>query len=62
MAIIKQGDIIYIILGCNVLLVLRAVKDYYKVIGDCYVDSIMQGEAMKDLENGTAELETFELH
>jgi hypothetical protein len=42
------------------LLVLRAIKDYYKVISNCYLDNIIQGEAIKDLENNIAKLEIFE--
>ncbi|RFU25488.1 hypothetical protein B7463_g10850, partial [Scytalidium lignicola] len=59
---VRQRDLVCIILGCDVPLVLRQTGDYYKLIGDCYVDGIMQGEAMKYLEEGKLNLETFEIH
>lgn len=59
---IKPGDYVCVILGCDVPLVLRPVGDYYELIGDCYIDGIMEGEAMKDFEDRKIELETFRLH
>ena len=59
---IKPGDHVCVILGCDVPLVLRPVGDYYELIGDCYIDGIIEGEAMKDLEDRKIELETFRLH
>lgn len=58
---IKRGDLICVILGCDVPLVLRPVGDQYELIGDCYMDGIMEGQAMKDVEEGRIEWETFDL-
>lgn len=58
----RNGDIICIMFGCDVPLVLRPVRDHYELIGDCYMDGIMEGQAMKDLEEHRVELETFDLH
>jgi hypothetical protein len=58
---IKPEDHICLILGCDVPLVLRPVEDHYELIGDCYVDGIMAGEAMKDFQERNIELETFKL-
>jgi len=40
-----------VIVGCDVPLVLRRVEEHYDLIGDCYVEGIMQGEAMRKFEN-----------
>ncbi|KAK5651612.1 hypothetical protein OQA88_11885 [Cercophora sp. LCS_1] len=40
------GDLVCIIFGCSVPLVLRPVGAKYKLIGECYVDHAMDGEAM----------------
>lgn len=44
----KPGDKICIILGCSSLLVLRSGNGglNYQVVGECYLDGIMTGEAM----------------
>ena len=49
-------------MDCNAPLVLRQVDNQYEFNGDCYVDGIMEDQAMKDLEEGRAELETLDLH
>jgi len=44
----EEGDIIAIIFRVNVPFVLRPVANgYYKVIGECYVYGIMDGEFMR---------------
>lgn len=58
----KKGDIVCIIFGCDVPLVLRRVENHFVLIGDCYVEGIMKGEAMKLLEAGKVKEETFNLH
>jgi hypothetical protein len=59
---VQEGDFICIIFGCDVPLVLRLVEDYYELIGDCYIEQFMRGDAMKDFENGRMEVSTFNLH
>ena len=58
---VKEGDLICVILGCDVPLVLRPAGDQYELIGDCYMDGIMEGQGMKDIEEGRVEWETFDL-
>jgi hypothetical protein len=59
---IKQGDLVCVIFGCDVPLVLRPVEEHYYMIGDCYVEGIMQGEAMRNFENEQAEPGIFDIH
>lgn len=54
----RQGDLVCLLLGCNVPLVLRAVGDcYQKVVGGCYLHGIMEGEAMEGIEGGQTPVE-----
>jgi hypothetical protein len=47
--ITQPGDICCILLGANVPFVLRKMDDStYKLVGECYVHGVMDGEIMKD--------------
>jgi hypothetical protein len=43
----KKGDFICILEGGEVPFVMRSADGRYKVLGDCYIHGIMDGEAMK---------------
>ena len=45
---VRPGDSICIIHGCSVPVILREHQDHYgcKVLGECYVHSMMDGEAI----------------
>ncbi|KAI8934995.1 hypothetical protein NX059_008661 [Plenodomus lindquistii] len=54
----KVGSLIVILHGCSVPIVLElANEEYeeYKVVGDCYVEGIMMGEAVKGWEEDMAQ-------
>ena len=58
----RRGDVIFLLLGCNVPIVLRAVgNNRYKVVGSCYLHGIMEGEAMGPLEAGQSHIEEITL-
>lgn len=40
----KEGDKIVVLLGCDFPVVLRSIGDYWKLIGEVYVDGIMYEE------------------
>ncbi|KAI8965180.1 hypothetical protein F5Y11DRAFT_314075 [Daldinia sp. FL1419] len=43
----QQGDEIFVVLGCNMPMLLRpTASGEYEVVGDCYVHGIMDGEAL----------------
>ena len=44
----QSGDMVVIIHGNQVPFVVRQHGDYWKLIGDCYIHGVMQGEAMVD--------------
>jgi hypothetical protein len=56
----RSGDIVVILYGCSVPVVLRKVRSYYKLIGECFVYGIMEGELFND-EAVTRPTETFDL-
>ncbi|KAJ4291035.1 hypothetical protein N0V90_010232 [Kalmusia sp. IMI 367209] len=51
---IERGDAIYVLLGCSLPMVLRQVGETgrFKVVGECYVDGIANGEALAGVESG----------
>ncbi|KAH6714494.1 hypothetical protein BKA61DRAFT_673814 [Leptodontidium sp. MPI-SDFR-AT-0119] len=53
------GDLIAILLGCSTPVVIRPNGDYFKVIGEAYVQGIMEGEAMDFLKEGKVERRNF---
>jgi hypothetical protein len=53
----QKDDIICVLLGCTMPVVLRQVGEYYKVVGECYIHGIMEGEAMEMLNGGQVQLE-----
>lgn len=48
----EKGDVICILFGCSVPIVLRRSghKDQYTVVGECYLDGHMEGEALEQSE------------
>ena len=59
---VDYGDLVCVLLGCAMPMILRSVGGYYRLIGEVYLHGIMQGEAMKALNQGKKELQEFELH
>jgi hypothetical protein len=46
------GDIVAILFGCNYPVVLRPSGNDFKYIGECYVDGLMDGEAVEAATRG----------
>jgi hypothetical protein len=44
----EEGDKIVVLFGCDFPVVLREVDNYWRLIGEVYVDGIMYGEAVAD--------------
>lgn len=51
----RDGDVVFVMLGCDIPFVLRPVgsgggsdDDRYVLVGECYVYKAMDGEAMRD--------------
>lgn len=61
-ATIELTDKIYILVGCSMPVLLRpAENERYEVVGECYVDGFMKGEAMESLDAGNYQLESIVL-
>jgi hypothetical protein len=43
----REGDIVFVAVGADVPYILRACEDGYELVGECYVQGIMDGEAME---------------
>jgi Heterokaryon incompatibility protein (HET) len=61
---VREGDLICILLGCSVPVILRPAVEpehsgCYYFIGDSYIHGVMNGEAMKKLEEGKYEEQDF---
>jgi hypothetical protein len=50
---VVPGDIIAIVYGCNTPLVLRKAGDAYRIIGEGYLQGLMEGEVLGLLASGT---------
>jgi hypothetical protein len=55
----KVGDIICALLGHSVPIVLRPKGDYYSYVGQSFVYSLMDGEAVQEFLYGNAVLTEF---
>lgn len=58
-AALSQGDLVAVLLGGRVPFVLRKFEDYEKLVGECYVFGIMQGEIFRDADD--CDVRKFEL-
>jgi hypothetical protein len=64
----ERGDLICILFGCSVPVVLRKIegregREYFQLVGECYVLGLMSGEALESLSERTLDKrsETFSL-
>jgi hypothetical protein len=58
----REDDLICVLLRLDSPVIIRREEDNcYIVIGECYVQRIMDGEAIKDLEDGRCKLREFVL-
>jgi hypothetical protein len=59
----EESDTICILPGCSTPLIIRPEGEgnRFKVIGECYIQGIMEGEIMEWLKTGKVQLETINL-
>ncbi|PVH70009.1 hypothetical protein DL98DRAFT_598169 [Cadophora sp. DSE1049] len=62
-ATVVSGDSVYVLLGCAFPVILRPGKNtgQYEVVGECYVDGFMKGEAINGLDDGEYTLQPMTL-
>jgi hypothetical protein len=57
----QVDDEIFVLVGGQVLYVLRPVGECFQCIGESYIHGLMDGEALRKLEDGTAEVDTIRI-
>ena len=60
--VMRPGDIVCVLFGAQVPLILRRKDSRYRLVGESYVHGIMYGEAIKMLEDGELEKQTFSIY
>jgi len=58
----RVGDLVCIFPGLEVPFLVRPDGEYYLLVGEAYVQGLMDGEAMRDLDDGLLHMQSFELH
>jgi hypothetical protein len=58
---VQENDAIAILYGCNFPVILRPHGDEYLLIGECYIDGIMNGEIIEAKERGGIQYEEVEI-
>jgi hypothetical protein len=56
------GDLVVVLLGCDVPVLLRKDGDEARLLGECYCHGVMKGEMIEALDAGHADLIEFSLH
>ena len=57
----NRGDLVCVLLGSQVPFVLRQVGDCFVLVGECYCHGVMEGEAVRGLDEGKDVLREFVL-
>lgn len=58
---VVPGDIVVVLFGGRSPFVLRKTVDHYRLVSDCYVYGIMDGEVVRMWQDGDLETQDFEL-
>lgn len=57
----RRGDCVWMLMGCYMPLILRPCKERWEVVGECYVNGVMQGEVLDLVESGEYQVRDVEL-
>jgi hypothetical protein len=55
----QKGDIVCVLCGSEVPLLLRRYGDEYVLIGECFVQGLMDGEIIDEFKKGKISMKTF---
>jgi hypothetical protein len=58
---VRRGDIVVILLGCNFPVLLRPYGEMYRVVGECYMHGLMEGEFFEGKDEKDLEYRDFVL-
>jgi len=56
----ESGDLVFIIPGVSVPFVMRAENSGFRLVGECYVQNVMDGEVIEGLD--TSQMEEIIIH
>jgi Heterokaryon incompatibility protein (HET) len=56
-----KGDILSVLLGGDLIYLLRTNGQETELVGECYVHGLMDGEALKDFDSSKADFEVFSI-
>lgn len=56
---VKRGDLFVLVFGCRVPLVVRPFEDKFQILGEGYLDGLMDGEALEKIKNGSLICQDF---
>ncbi|TDZ31378.1 Heterokaryon incompatibility protein 6, OR allele [Colletotrichum spinosum] len=54
---LQKGDSVFVILGCSAPIIMRRKPQGWQVVGQCFVEGQMRGEAKEKLDDGSCRLE-----
>jgi hypothetical protein len=57
----RPNDRIAVLLGCDMPVVLRPKGDHYELIGGCFIEGLMKGEAIASVEMGDLHTESISI-
>ena len=57
----RPGDQVWIVFGCSVPVVVRVSGERKELVGECYVDGIMDGEAVEEYRRDKTQERTLVL-
>lgn len=60
--IIQEGDIVSVLFGGNVPYALRPVGDHYRLVGECYFHSIMEGQGVEEWKKSGEPAKNFHIY
>lgn len=58
---VEPGDEVVVLFGCRVPFILRRCGSAYRLVSDCYIPGLMDGEAVRMWTNGDLQAEKFEI-
>lgn len=58
----QPGDIVAVLFGARPCYLLRPFGQYFKLLGSCHIQGLMQGEAIEMLREGLLEETVFEIN
>jgi hypothetical protein len=58
---VKRGDVVTVLLGCNFAVLVRPCGLYLRVLGECYVHGLMDGQVFGLAKSGKTSLVDLKL-